>query len=74
MNRVPREEPYDVLDGFFADFDQVAAGEAPGKRPAAQVLGYASALLIGIALVIVILGTLAWIGALVFNQLLTQVG
>lgn len=75
MTSASQEEPYDVLDGFFAEFDRAAAGDvAPRRRPLTQGLGYAGALLVGIGLIIVVLGALAWFGAFVFNQLLAQVG
>jgi hypothetical protein len=75
MSSASQEEPYDVLDGFFGEFDHLARGfEAPRKKTAGQKLGAAAGILIGIGVVIVCLGTLAWIAALVFNQLLAQVG
>jgi hypothetical protein len=74
MDRIPREEPYDVLDGFFGEFDHLARGFQAPRKTAAQKLGTAAGILIGIGIVIVCLGTLAWIAALVFNQLLAQVG
>jgi hypothetical protein len=46
----------------------------PGKRSGVQKFGYVAGVLIGLGIAIVVLGTLAWMGAFVFNQLMTQVG
>jgi hypothetical protein len=76
MTSASQEDPHDVLDGLFEDFDHLtgAFGSPKRKKSATQKLGYASALVIGIGIIIVCLGTLAWIGAFVFNHLLAQVG
>lgn len=76
MTSAPQEEPYDVLDGFFDDARKLgaASGKPKRQRPATQKLGYAGGILVVFGLIVVMLGTLAWIGAFVFNQLITQVG
>jgi hypothetical protein len=76
MTSASQEDPHDVLDGFFDDFDHLAAafGSPKRKRSGTQKLGYAVGLILGIGIIIVCLGTLAWIGAFVFNHLLAQVG
>ena len=43
MSSASQEEPYDVLDGFFGEFDHLARGfQAPRKKTPAQKLGAAA--------------------------------
>ena len=58
-----------VLGRIFLGFGH----NDPGERSVAEKVGYVGGVLMVAGVVIVTLGTLAWLGAVVFNQLVAQV-